>query len=135
MPASRVSASIRSAGCMRGHGPVSKAARAASTARFTSAGPALAAWPMTASLCGDITEMTESDCGAVHLPSMKSWSLSYIFFPGPSLGVATAVDAEYLAGDVAGLFRYEERACGGDVFRPAYPTHRCAGDVVLHGAA
>src|SRR5258708_27122711 len=102
---------------MRGHGPVSKAARAASTARFTSAGPALAAWPMTASLCGDITEMTESDCGAVHLPSMKSWSLSYIFFPGPSLGVAAAVDAQDLAGDVASIFGNEEGACRRDVFR------------------
>ena len=60
-----------------------QAARAASTARFTSAGPAPATRPMTASLCGEITEMTASEsgweCGGAHFPSMKSWSLSYIY--------------------------------------------------------
>src|ERR1700761_3879999 len=126
MPANRVSASIRSAGCMRGHGPVSKAARAASTARSTSAGPAQAACPMTASLCGDTTVMTASDSrpemGGLHFPSMNSWSLTHIFQPSFAyLGVAAAIDTEDLAGDVAGLLGYEKRTRGGNILRPAHP--------------
>jgi hypothetical protein len=66
---------------------MSKAARAAATARSTSAGPAQAACPITASLCGDITLMTASESnaetgpetGEAHFPSMKSWSRSYMF--------------------------------------------------------
>src|ERR1700761_5842773 len=142
MPASRVIASIRSAGCMRGHRPPSNAARAASTALFTSAGPAHAAWPMTASVCGDITEMTASESGAPHFPSMKSWSLSYIKLLG-SLGiswpvetscVATAVDAEDLSGDVPGFLGDKESTCGRNILGLAHPAHGCAVDVVLHGS-
>src|SRR5260370_1440060 len=38
-----------------------------------------------------------------------------------ALGFATAVDAEDLPGDVAGLLGYEERACGGNILGPAHP--------------
>ena len=50
----RASTSARSAGVMRGHGPSSKAARAASTARSMSAVVATGTSPTTSSVDGEI---------------------------------------------------------------------------------
>jgi hypothetical protein len=53
----RAMTSARSAAVMRGHGPRSKASRAAVTARSISASRPSATRAMTSSLCGEITSI------------------------------------------------------------------------------
>ena len=65
---------MRSAGSSRGHGPVSNAARAASTAAFTSSGPADATWATGVSVCGEMTSMRWPVLAFDQLPPMNSSS-------------------------------------------------------------
>src|SRR5947209_6068794 len=53
---------------------------------------------------------------------------------GKRLGVAAAVEADDLAGDVARFVPDEERARGGDVLGTAHAPHRGARDRALHVA-
>jgi hypothetical protein len=69
-PESRLIPSARSAGVMRGHGPSSKARRAAATARSMSAGVASGTRPMTSSVCGDTTSMVPLPEDSTHSPPM-----------------------------------------------------------------
>ena len=62
--------SARSAGVMRGHGPASKARRAACTARSTSSVDASGTVAMTSSVSGEITSMVDVPAGSTHSPSM-----------------------------------------------------------------
>jgi hypothetical protein len=59
---------------IRGHGPSSKAWRAAATARSMSAAVPSATRPTTASLFGQISSIASSPLGSTHLPPMKSLS-------------------------------------------------------------
>ena len=58
----------------RGHGPWSKACRAAATASSTSAGVAAGTSPIGLSVCGEMTVRRCSVDGLRHRPPMKSWS-------------------------------------------------------------
>lgn len=62
--------SARSDGDMRGHGPRSKAARAAATARSMSAVEASGTRAMISSECGEITSIDPVPAGSTHFPSM-----------------------------------------------------------------
>ena len=64
----------RSVGVMRGHGPWSKALRAASTARLTSASCASATVKNSSSVAELITRIFAVLDGSIHFPSMKSFS-------------------------------------------------------------
>ena len=59
---------------MRGHGPLSKADRAAATAASMSGACASATVRNTSSVALSITSMVESDEGATHSPPMKNRS-------------------------------------------------------------
>src|SRR5438874_3978102 len=63
-------AAARSDGDVCGHGPSSKALRAAATARSTSASEASGTTPMTSSVAGDTTSMVFPPAGATHSPPM-----------------------------------------------------------------
>ena len=73
----------RSAGVMRGHGPWSKAWRAAATARSTSASRASGTRPTTSSVVGDTTSNTSVEDGSTHSPPMNR--RSYVFMGPPEL--------------------------------------------------
>jgi hypothetical protein len=66
--------SARSAGLMRGHGPRSKASRAAATALSMSAFVASGTRPITSSVDGEITSIVSEPVAATHLPPMKNES-------------------------------------------------------------
>src|SRR5205085_3692176 len=55
--------------------------------------------------------------------------------PVPASGVAAAVDADDLAGDVAGLVSDQESAGGGDVLRSSDPANRDPRRVVVDSLA
>ncbi len=61
-------------GPCRGHGPWSKACRAAATAASTSSGPATCTWPIGSSECGEITASCCGLAGLRHCPPMNSSS-------------------------------------------------------------
>ena len=67
---------IRSAGDIRGHGPSSKACRAAATAASMSAAVPSGTVATSSSLCGEITCSRSPEAGADHSPPMKSASRS-----------------------------------------------------------
>ncbi len=69
--ARRPTAAARSAGSVRGQGPVSKATRAAATARSMSAVVPAGTRPMTCSVCGETTSMTSVPAGATQSPPMN----------------------------------------------------------------
>ena len=77
-PESRLMPSARSAGVILGHGPSSKARRAAATAASMSAGDASGTRPMTSSVWGETTSMTSVLAGFTHSLPMKSVSRSVI---------------------------------------------------------
>ena len=68
----------RSFGGVEGHGPESKALRAAATAASTSAAAASGTLPTYSPVAGQCTSMTSDVDGAVHLPPMKSLSYSVV---------------------------------------------------------
>ena len=68
----------RSCGVIRGHGPSSKALRAAATAASTSAAAAIGTLPTYSPVAGECTSMTSAVDGATHLPPMKSLSYSVL---------------------------------------------------------
>ncbi len=72
----------RSAGAMRGHGPWSKASRAAATARSTSATWASGTRPTSSSVVGETTSKAEEEDGSTHSPPMNRRSYD---FTGPPL--------------------------------------------------
>ena len=74
---SRISAiasnfAARSDGFMYGHGPSSKARRAASIARTAVFGVASGTDPITSSVAGSTTSIDPSAASDVHLPSMNN---------------------------------------------------------------
>lgn len=68
----------RSLGGVVGHGPLSKAARAAATAASTSAAAASGTLPTYSPVAGQCTSITSEVDGSVHLPPMKSLSYSVL---------------------------------------------------------
>jgi hypothetical protein len=66
--AERASTPARSSAVMAGQAPSSKAARAAATARSTSASVAPGAWPTTSSVDGDTTGKVPPPAGATQRP-------------------------------------------------------------------
>src|SRR5437879_1113441 len=63
---------MRSSGDRRGHSPLSKASRAAATARSMSAGVPSGTRPTSSSECGEITSMVPVPAGSTHSPPMNS---------------------------------------------------------------
>src|SRR5688572_16834723 len=72
----RLRYSARSPGLIRGHGPSSKARRAAATASSISARDAAGTRPIRSSDRGEITSKERSDLAARQTPSMKKESCS-----------------------------------------------------------
>lgn len=70
----RRSAAARSFWLIRGHGPRSKASRAAATAASTSAASPSGTWAMISSVVGEMTSMTFELDGVVQWPPMNSLS-------------------------------------------------------------
>src|SRR4051812_39611981 len=68
----------RSCGDIFGHGPSSKALRAAAHAASTSAGAASGTLPTNSPVAGECTSMTSDVAGSTHLPPMKSLSHSVL---------------------------------------------------------
>ena len=77
-PERRLIPSARSAGVMRGHGPSSKAVRAAATAASMSAGDASGTVPITSSVCGEMTSIVSLLWGETHSPPMNSLSCTFV---------------------------------------------------------
>src|SRR6266571_1849883 len=63
---------MRSSGDRRGHSPLSKASRAAATARSMSAVVPSGTRPTSSSECGEITSMVPVPAGSTHSPPMNS---------------------------------------------------------------
>jgi len=82
--ATLVSTAARSTGAIRGHGPLSKASRAAATARSTSAFWASGTRPTSSSVVGETTSNTADEEGSTHSPPMNR--RSYDFMVPPWLG-------------------------------------------------
>ena len=80
-PERRLRPSARSSGIMRGHGPVSNAARAAAMALSMSAGDASGTVPMTSSVWGEMTSMTPLPSGFTHSPPMNNLSRTSTIAP------------------------------------------------------
>src|SRR6476646_10531885 len=68
----------RSSGDMCGHGPSSKALRAAAQAASTSAALASGTLPTNSPVAGECTSMASAVAGSVHLPPMNSLSHSVL---------------------------------------------------------
>ena len=68
-----LSLAARSLPDMRGHGPSSKALRAASMARTESSRPALATSPIGSPVAGSVVVKVSPDWASTYSPSMKSW--------------------------------------------------------------
>ncbi len=64
----------RSCGVLRGHGPSSKALRAAANAASTSALVASGTWPTFSPVAGENTSMISDEDGATQRPPMNSLS-------------------------------------------------------------
>src|SRR4051812_37143529 len=64
----------RSCGDIFGHGPSSKALRAAAHAASTSAGAASGTLPTSSPVAGECTSMTSAVDGSTHLPPMNNLS-------------------------------------------------------------
>ena len=70
--------SARSSGDICGHGPSSKALRAAAQAASTSAAEASGTLPTNSPVAGECTSMTSEVAGSTHLPPMNSLSHSVL---------------------------------------------------------
>src|SRR5262245_40728329 len=97
-----LSQTARSACVMRGHGPSSKALRAAATARSTSSTWASATDRKTSSFALSRTSMRERDDGSTHSPPMKKRSGLRICCWTASMGIVPPVLSVFDDGDGIG---------------------------------
>src|SRR5215216_13644 len=126
-------AAIRSSGARRGHSPLSKASRAAATARSMSAAVPSGTRPTSSSVCGEITSMVPVPAGSTHSPPMNSrWCSRMDVLLDPCTtqtrtGSTTAATRLSLSLHVAQQQpggRLELLAHGADVRPPVHPAEQ-----------